>query len=479
MKLPALMGSVCLILTGGVQAVPPPAATAEWNAFLSTCGVFFTVAGNGGNVVNLDDNDWQIALAGGTNYENGLAISCNLSNPHMAGADALGNIYIADKASHSILKVTPDGLIHTLAGTHASGNGTDVLALGTTVALDQPNGLYVLPDGTVFVYDAGNHRIRKITPAGMISTVINDGDIRWLSSGRGLWVNQAQTVIYYTMEVSNFAGGSFGGVVKKWTPTAGIKVITAYPVSPSSSNLEFRNPGNIDVNPVNGKLYVTDRAEDDATPLRSKVWRIDTEGVNGSASTKVAVAGSGVSTIPGGDGELATATFLDQVRGISFLPNGAYFLVTHEGGDVWYVDTFGYIHLFIQGKGSKDAHKAEGATAFPIVGDDYISEPRSVVVAPNGGLLIVCNDSGYVRRVSRNAAPAPPSVQDATFTNATTWRIRWPSVVGRTYLVERNLNLQGAWEVRQIVTATAAQSTFLETTPSGSSRCFYRISPPR
>jgi hypothetical protein len=184
-----------------------------------------------------------------------------------------------------------------------------------------------------------------------------------------------------------------------------------------------------------------------------------------------------VSTIPGGDGELATATFLDEVRGVSFLGNGAYFLATHQGGDIWYVDTFGYIHLFIQGRGAKDLVLGEG-NAMPITAFEAISEPRSVVVAPNGGILIVSNDSGVVRRVTRTVVLAVPQITDCSFPTATSWRLRWNSEVGRTYLVERSVNMQN-WSVQQVVTANATLAEYLETIPVRQARAFWRLSPPK
>jgi hypothetical protein len=473
-SIPRFVGLVCWLSLAIAEAVPPPAATAEWNALLASCGPLTTVAGNAvTGALDPDNNDWI------PSFENDSALSANLSNPHMAQADALGNIYIADKASDSVLKVTPDGKIHTWAGTHVDGFNGDGPALATTLQLSQPNGIFVVPDGTVFVYDPGNQRIRKISPSGQMTTIIHDTDPRWATSGRGLWVNQAQTVIYYTMEVVNLStGNKIGGVVKKWSSTTGtVHAITRYPASPTSSTLEFQNPGNIDVNPADGKLYVTDRAEDDNTPARSKVWRIDTEGVNGSISTKTAVAGSGVSTIPGGDGALATATFLDEVRGISFLSNGSYFLVTHQGGDIWYVDTYGYIHLFIQGRGGKDLVLGEGST-LPITTYEAISEPRSVVIMPNGSILIVSNDSGVVRKIPRTVSVPPASVVDTLWATPTNWRLRWNSQVGQTYLVERSLDLQ-TWTVQQIVTAASTLSTYQETVPAGQSRAFWKLSPPK
>src|SRR6185295_2460474 len=66
-----------------------------------------------------------------------------LSNPHMAAADAYGNVYIADKASHSILKITKDGLIHTFAGTHEAGFNGDGPDSATDLQINNPNGLFV------------------------------------------------------------------------------------------------------------------------------------------------------------------------------------------------------------------------------------------------------------------------------------------------------------------------------------------------
>src|SRR6476646_9914590 len=86
-------------------------------------------------------------------FEGQPATNASLSNPHNAHADAYGNIYIADKAGEAILKISPDGLIHTFAGTHVSGFNGDGPAPASSLQLADPNGLYVLPNGIVYVYD--------------------------------------------------------------------------------------------------------------------------------------------------------------------------------------------------------------------------------------------------------------------------------------------------------------------------------------
>ncbi|MDA8969056.1 hypothetical protein N9F48_03200, partial [Akkermansiaceae bacterium] len=56
--------------------------------------------------------------------------------------------------------------ITTVAGTHAMGNGPDVATPATQVALTDPNGLHVLGDGTFYIFDTGNSKIRRVSPSG-------------------------------------------------------------------------------------------------------------------------------------------------------------------------------------------------------------------------------------------------------------------------------------------------------------------------
>jgi hypothetical protein len=96
----------------------------------------------------------------------------------------------------------------------------------------------------------------------------------------------------------------------------------------------------------------------------------------------------------GGDGGLATFTALNQVRGIWCLPNGAFFVATDAGSQVWYVDVDGLIHLFLNGEG----HAGDG-TWFYNPSDLRVSKVRQITCNPIGDLLITEHDAGYVRKV--------------------------------------------------------------------------------
>ena len=90
-----------------------------------------------------------------------------------------------DKNSDSVLKVTTDGRIHTVAGTHAIGNGPDGATIATNVALNLPNGLWVRGDGRVYVLDTGNGKVRRLDTNGMLATLFTDSKASTTDAGCG------------------------------------------------------------------------------------------------------------------------------------------------------------------------------------------------------------------------------------------------------------------------------------------------------
>ena len=97
----------------------------------------------------------------------GNGAAARFRNPRAVAVDAAGYIYVADTSNHKIRKITPAGAVTTLAGSGIPG-GTD--GIGTAATFDTPTGIAVDPNGNVYVGAQNNNKIRKITPTGVVST---------------------------------------------------------------------------------------------------------------------------------------------------------------------------------------------------------------------------------------------------------------------------------------------------------------------
>jgi sugar lactone lactonase YvrE len=325
----------------------------QFEEFTAKYNILSTIAGKG----EMDANGINEWLA---EYEGGLAINAELSRPHFAMADSLGNIYIADKESHAIRKISPNGIITTVAGKNSAGYNGDGRAIETQ--LSSPNGIWVKGDGTFFILDLGNNKIRKVDNEGNLTTIVDDPS--GISLGRGLWVCENEDLIYYVS----------GSRIKRWTEENGI-------VEYASG---FSSPGHIIVDPM-GFLVVTDRGA-------NRVYRIIDD------TTRVVIAGNG-NTSGGGNGFPATETGLDGVRGIWFMEDQSFLLATHEGSQIWYVDPFGIINLLLDGMDGDEYHSGDGEH-FQTPGYK-ISEARGVSVDYEGNILITENDLGFIRKIAR------------------------------------------------------------------------------
>lgn len=113
---------------------------------------------------------------GGYSGDGGKATAAQINQPGGLVFDEEGNLYIADCFNHCIRKVTAGGIISTIAGTGQAGFGGDG-EIARKAMLNFPDGLAAGKDGSIYVSDHGNNRIRIITPSGYINTIVGDGNI--------------------------------------------------------------------------------------------------------------------------------------------------------------------------------------------------------------------------------------------------------------------------------------------------------------
>ena len=154
---------------------------------VNTAGIISTVAG-------FPQEKTQFSGDGGPATSASIYIS---SNHNGLAVDDAGNLYIADDGHHRIRKVSPSGIITTVAGTgkiNFSGDGGPA----TSATLYRPSGVAVDSAGNIYIADTQNVRIRKVDTLGNISTVAGNGSIGYSGDG-GPATNAA---LFYPMGVA-------------------------------------------------------------------------------------------------------------------------------------------------------------------------------------------------------------------------------------------------------------------------------------
>ena len=121
--------------------------------------------------------------AGQTGTTNATGPAARFQTPRGLTSDGSGNIFVADSGNALIRRVTPSGVVTTLAGrlpAPGSTNGT-----GRNARFSSPSGIAVANDGTIYVSDSSNHTIRRITQAGVVTTLAGTaGSMEW-TNGTG------------------------------------------------------------------------------------------------------------------------------------------------------------------------------------------------------------------------------------------------------------------------------------------------------
>jgi sugar lactone lactonase YvrE len=116
------------------------------------------VADAGNHTIRKIARDGSVAtfagLAGSAGFADGDFVSARFSSPAGVAIDAVGNVYVADSGNNAVRKISPAGTVTTFAG-----------------GFNRPQALTVADDGTIFVADSGNGLVRKVTPSGVVSTL--------------------------------------------------------------------------------------------------------------------------------------------------------------------------------------------------------------------------------------------------------------------------------------------------------------------
>jgi hypothetical protein len=366
---------------------------------VTPAGTISAVAGNGTGV-----------LGGGFSGDGGPATSAQLSTPNGVAVDASGNLLIADYGNNRVRKVTPAGTISTVAGTGAGGFSGDG-GPATSAQLDGPSGVAVDAGGNLLIADYGNHRVRKVTPAGTISTVAGDGTFGF--SGDGGPATSAQ-LDPAAMAVD--AGGNLliadyvNHRVRKVTPAGTISTVAGDGTfgfsgdgGPATS-AELSYPAGVAVD-AGGNLLIAD--------LRN--YRVRRVTPAGTIST---VAGTGAYGF-GGDGGPATSAQLTPA-GVAVDASGNLLITDSGNARVRKVTPAGTIST-VAGDGTFGFSGDGGAATSAGLADSSYGtgeSPVGLAVDAAGNLLICDYGNSRIRVVGAISVPA-----GSTFTPVTPSRV--------------------------------------------------------
>lgn len=367
-----------------------------------------------------------------------------------------GSIYVTDTFNHRIRRISPKGIITTFAGNGSSGyNGDGIPA--TRASLYWPHDVDVNPDGVVYIADSNNHRIRRVGLDGIITTIAGLGNYGSTGEGGPALDARLQNPKSVALSDGGLFISSLDHKVRRVDLGSGIITQVAGTGAAGYSGdggpaLEatFNSPQRIQVD-SQGNIYVADT-------LNHAIRRIDAG--TGIVST---VAGTGVRGFSGDEGT-ATSAMLNQPRGIALEGDRLLFVADSNNQRVRRLDLVaGTIDTVA---GSSKGYEGDGGPAAKA----KLFQPRGLTVTPDGELIIADTLNSVLRLVGGAAGevePPPPGIE--LFTN------RSVEQSGAGFLGRYSRNdavvwtaeaaYHGAYSVRIRNTAATAQAAGLANEP--------------
>jgi hypothetical protein len=248
-------------------------------------------------------------LAGSSGSADGTNSAARFDYPSGVAVDSATNVYVADWANHTIRKVTPVGtnwVVTTLAG--KAGIPGLVNGTGTNAEFDYPNNVAVDTNGNVYVADTANGAIRKVTPAGVVTTLSED-----FSGPTGVAVDGATNV---------YVADYYSHTIRKVTPAGVVTILAGFTGTSGTADgtntaARFNYPWGVALDSATN-VYVTDSINDTIRMVRPV-------GTHWVVTTLAGLAGS----FGGADGTGSAAQF-----------NSPFGVAVDSAGNVYVADVY-------------------------------------------------------------------------------------------------------------------------------------------
>ena len=379
-----------------------------------------------------------LAGTAGLGSANGTGAAARFNGPTGMAVDSATNVYVADRNNHTIRKITPAGDVSTLAGLAGNSGNTD--GTGSAARFYLPVGLAVDPAGNVYVADTQNGVIRKITPAGVVSTVASGFFYPF-----GVAVDNVTNL---------YVANTYGSTIRKVSPLGVVSPLAGASVTPGSADgtgaaARFNYPGGVAVDSA-GNVYVADTQNHTIrkiTPAAVVTTLAGSAGISGST-----------------DGTGSAARFS--------VPQG---VAVDNAGNVYVADTGNYSIRKITSAGVVTT--LGGVAAYPGGSSDGIGvgarfSHASGIAVDGVGKVYVADTGNHTIRTDFPAltlAPIP------TGNNAGILLAGW---LGQQYRLDYKDDLRTAnWTVLTTVTLANGSTQITDSQSAGVPKRFYRAVP--
>ncbi|HEY5244732.1 MAG TPA: NHL repeat-containing protein, partial [Acidimicrobiales bacterium] len=306
--------------------------------------------------------------------------AASFASPYGIAVDGSGNIYVSDQLNNTIRKVTSAGVVTTVAGTAGVAGITD--GQGTVARFRQPYGIRTDSAGNIYVADTGNSTIRKVTPSGAVTTVAGlVGKAGYLDATGTAAMFNAPVGVALDSGGDIFVADYNNNAIRKVNGSGAVTTVAGNAkfygsVNGTGSQAEFNGPFDV-VSDPSGNVYVSD--------------------VNNYSVRKVTAGGTvttfaGLPAGGGADGTGSAARFAFP-SGIALDSSGNIYVVDENNDDIRKITAGGVVTTFAGSPGNAGSADGAGSAA-------QFYAPFRVAVDPSGNLFVTDYNNSTIRKIT-------------------------------------------------------------------------------
>ena len=319
--------------------------------------------------------------AGMSGSADGTGAAARFHAPNGVALDSAGNLYVGDEVNHTIRKVTPAGVVTTLAGTAGMSGSAD--GTGAAARFNHPSGMAVDSAGNLYVADLLNHTIRQVTPAGVATTLAGTAGSFGSADGTGAAARfTLPTGVAVDSAGNVYVADHLNNTIRKVTP-AGVVTTPAgtaaqrASVDGTGAVARFDSPIGVAVDSA-GNIYVAD-SETDTIRKITAAWVVTT--LSGTAGMDGSQDGAG-----------AAARF-DGPSGVAVDSAGSVYVAEPFNHTLRKITPAGVVTTLAGTAGMSGSADGTGAAA-------SFNGPTGVTVDGAGNVYVADQFNGTIRKVS-------------------------------------------------------------------------------